>query len=878
MGLNDSLVIPSNINELSRVEAFICYRNLGFQVYPVYPPWADVKDAGKKPAFKQWWDSNPHDCNLEHYFGNKKPYNIGVCPIRPVCYVDLDSKPDKGASVRIFIDSKPELNKGPRHLTRGGAHLPFICDGIPVFVNEKGEVYMEALHAQTNENVSAELFYHPHSNVVFPNSLHPIRDTEDDPYFVYRWEQTGEIPRVSWQWLQDTFGFKAPEFKAAKERKEKKTPWQLQFRGDLSSLDLVALAKEMRLSPTLIDASDNKHAIVCPWESEHTEKDPPGDSATTIWQPDNNGNLGFHCLHAHCNGRRLKEFLEWAEAASPGIVDRHCARLRVWDHETKQHFNKEGLPQILHPDGKVESKVCQEIGRIIAPHNTWFNRNGQVVYIERIASGFKYSSDPDGRYEIEQWVPGFRTLVGTQAKILLEEYIEPGILRKDETDETIFVPKSFPIEFCNGLAQSKPLKEELPHILRLLTVPIPLRVGDHLIYPQKGFDPKFGTFLMPDAPELDHAMPIEEAWALIADMLSGFCFTNEQSRTHAIVRLLTPFSRGIIGWKTRVPLWIYIGSRPRCGKDYLNGCVFIIFEGAAFEDLPITGRDSSVETGKRIFAAARNGRRFMHFSNCEQNLKDSSLTHAVTNSQLSGRLLGQNDATADVTVDNELEFSLSFNLGLTISPDLEPRSRPIELAFYEENPNSRVFKDPYLHETIKSNRSKYLSAQAAIFRMWEKAGFPKGQTPFASFHSWSETLGGVLLANRSYMYAAFDPLPVDGVRPEKATEPPEHWGNPCLAWTGDFADSTADRKTAAMKALFVACEHAFGDKPVHNKDIIERVRAYQAEEVKDSPLTGPQIDALSFFGPLGDESEAHKNKISLMRAARTFKGRVLNSI
>jgi hypothetical protein len=395
---------------------------------------------------------------------------------------------------------------------------------------------------------------------------------------------------------------------------------------------------------------------------------------------------------------------------------------------------------------------------------------------------------------------------------MLEQYMEPGVLREDDNGEKVFVPKSFPTEFCAGMIQSSQLKEKLDHITRILPIPLPLRTGNELVYPKKGFDPRFGTYLVPDSPELDHAMPIDEAWALIARILSGFCFTNEQSRTHAIARLMTPFARALIGWTTRVPLWTFIGSRPRCGKDYLSGCVLIIYEGFAFEDQPITGKDSAPETGKRILSAARAGRRFMHFSNCGQRiLKDTSLTQAITNQMLSGRNLGTNDSKSDITVPNEIEFSVSFNLGVSIADDLGPRARPISLAFYEEDPNSRTFPDPHLHETLKKNRAKILSAFAAIFKAWAKAGFPKGKTPFTSFVEWAETIGGIMLANRNHMYGAFNPLPVDGIEQSKFARPSEGWGDPCLPWNDEFAESVADRRTAAMSALFTVCRIQFTD-------------------------------------------------------------------
>ena len=299
---------------------------------------------------------------------------------------------------------------------------------------------------------------------------------------------------------------------------------------------------------------------------------------------------------------------------------------------------------MLHPEGRVESLVYNEVGKIIAPHHVWFNRAGWITHIEKVPSGFEYSADPKGRYKVTAFNFGFRELTALRAKGMLEQYMEPGVLRKDDNQETAFVPKSFATECCAGMVQSDQLRDRLDHISRILPVPLPLRIGNELVYPKKGFDPRFGIYLVPDSPELDHAMPIEEARELIAKVLPGFCFTTEQSRTHAVARLLTPFARALLGWTTRVPLWVFIGSRPRCGKNYLSGCVLIIYEGFAFEDQPITGRDSAPETAKRILAAARAGRRFMHFSNCEQNLKDTSLTHAITDPNISGRNLGTNDS------------------------------------------------------------------------------------------------------------------------------------------------------------------------------------------------------------------------------------------
>ena len=75
-------------------------------------------------------------------------------------------------------------------------------------------------------------------------------------------------------------------------------------------------------------------------------------------------------------------------------------------------------------------------------------------------------------------------------------------------------------------------------------MPLPFRRGDTLDYPSKGYDSRFGTYLVEDAPRVDLKMPLKRAREVLTEILHEFCFTNEQSRIHAIARLLTPFARG----------------------------------------------------------------------------------------------------------------------------------------------------------------------------------------------------------------------------------------------------------------------------------------------------------------------------------------------
>lgn len=65
---------------------------------------------------------------------------------------------------------------------------------------------------------------------------------------------------------------------------------------------------------------DGKHAVRCPWGHEHTTTSPTGTD-TVIWERGDSGWPTFHCSHAHCEGRTLRDVMAlWDDA------DAFCAK------------------------------------------------------------------------------------------------------------------------------------------------------------------------------------------------------------------------------------------------------------------------------------------------------------------------------------------------------------------------------------------------------------------------------------------------------------------------------------------------------------------------------------------------------------------------
>jgi hypothetical protein len=495
----------------------------------------------------------------------------------------------------------------------------------------------------------------------------------------------------------------------------------------------------------------------------------------------------------------------------------------------------EEIKVVLPSLGRNERKFAGEIGAAIGPLNVAFLHNDRVaeIYDEQIP---EESEDKLDRNKLARGGLKFRTLTGIRTKTWIEQYLTTGIMIKDAKKKWVFAEKTMGEGLARSLVESPFFRRQLPKILRILPVPIPFLLpnGD-IRMPRPGFNRELGIYCARNAPPI-RLLDIEESRETLEAAHLGFEFKNQQSRAHAYARFLSPFFRGIIGYSEPVPCWFYSANRARCGKDYLAGITQIAYEGFPFEDAALG--DDSEETRKRITAGLLAGRRFFHFANCQGHLSDKYFIQAITDMIWQDRLLGGNDSTNDLRIPNEAEYSFSANLGLTCREDVEPRSRVISLAFYEEDANGRIFPVEDLHGWARGNRSLLLSAAYTVFDYWLKKGMPEGR-PFASYKRWGKIIGGAMLT--------------------------AELGDPTLPHE-DQSLHSADLRTEAMKAVFELGYEHHPDRWIPKKDLYSVVAASQTDD-----------ERLSWFGDLeGDKKRA--SQIKLGKTVSQFNGRILSGI
>jgi hypothetical protein len=495
-----------------------------------------------------------------------------------------------------------------------------------------------------------------------------------------------------------------------------------------------------------------------------------------------------------------------------------------------------GLPEVVLPHpGRNDTDFAEDVVDHL-PDNSLFYKDGFPVELN--------DDDSLGKDEDALIKPfgittsKFSIMSSLRFATWVEQFMNIGKVN----NQGIFMAETMDDIIARRMLAGVTFQMELSRIRRILDVAIPIRTdkGD-IIYPVKGYNKNLQLYCDPRSPVIQR-LDYERAKEIILKEVYGeFCFKDEQSKTHAVARLITPYLRGIMGFHQKSPLWWFGGNRPGCGKDYCNGCSQLVYLGRAFEDAPIG--ESSEETRKRITAMLVAGRRMAYFANCQHHLSDPTFLTAITDSVFRTRMLGTTSAASDLELANETEYALSGNTGITCIEDYERRLRKILLEAYEEDINSRQFNRSDLWGWIVDNRSLILSAIHTLFLYWIEKGQPLGKTPFASFSVWAEIVGGVMVCNEL--------------------------GDPCLPHQDDDQYG-GDLKTRAMTALYEMMYRDFPDTWVSKEQIYQRITIGKRGTMG---LNGD--DRLDWFGDLENDM---KSRVKTGLALKAFKKRILSGI
>jgi hypothetical protein len=450
----------------------------------------------------------------------------------------------------------------------------------------------------------------------------------------------------------------------------------------------------------------------------------------------------------------------------------------------------------LHPNFKIKIKielpagfeskksrtigdVADEIGSAISEINQIFWKPATKSVIEINNDGFSELIPDKFVTRIEKYVYLYRSVYDRNKKIW--DNIEKNLNTND----------------AKKIILSSQFTEKLPIIKRFFTVPMPvINNKGILILPKRGYNKEIEAWLDENSPEIKD-MTLKDAKLLLETIYCDFCFTKEQDKINAIAALITPFCRVLYPRFTcRTPVFHYKANRPGAGKDFCAGITGIVYTGYAIEETPLSSGKLVYddEFRKKIMCKFVSGTSRVHISNNTGNLDSPTLQSLATNEMYSDRELGK---SKDFTFENNLELSFSGNIGLTMPADMIRRTIPINQGFFQEDINTRIFKDPNLWGTVKNKRSEILSAIYSFIKNWDNLGRPNGPTHFVSFPEWGNVVGGIMTAAKI--------------------------GDPCII-NDDLFGVASDTDTDDAKNLFYACYKKWPSQGVTTSEIANAIK------------------------------------------------------
>lgn len=356
-------------------------------------------------------------------------------------------------------------------------------------------------------------------------------------------------------------------------------------------------------------------------------------------------------------------------------------------------------------------------------------------------------------------------------------------------------------------------KDWVPVIDRIVDHPMITPDGEILL--TEGYHPEWKTYITKSWSINLNTISLEEAKAVLEDVLVDFPLSTDTHKAHAIALLLQPFVRLLIPGNT--PMYVFTAPSPGSGKTLLGKVLLFPALGRVATPEPCPKDDS--EMRKYLTSKLLRDHQVVFFDNTTDIPDLPSLSAALTSTGFESRILG----TSTSVVVRSPDIWVATGNNPTIDRDMKRRFVPIRIIPGVEDPSRRTgFTHPDILKYVQENRERVVIAicKIAIEGIRSKQVGPT----IGSFEDWSRVLGGILTGTGYKGFLQKTDDEATGIEPNK-----------------DFIRDWW---------------HRFGEEPVFLQDLIPiigltfpssrgvwtpRELAIKLEEVRDSVASGVRV-------------------------------------
>lgn len=296
-------------------------------------------------------------------------------------------------------------------------------------------------------------------------------------------------------------------------------------------------------------------------------------------------------------------------------------------------------------------------------------------------------------------------VTATSLQSHLIDHLTPITVKVTKDGDEQQVPqKKFDRELCQHMLDRTEISlRSLKYVYRC-----PVFAGDWQPIGEHGYHESAEAWLDTQAIEGADLMPISRATSMIDELLCDFPFADTASKTHAIMAMITPFIRPMVGL---MPLFLVTAPTEGSGKSLLAQLCGLIAEG--YHITSITAPSDDDEWRKRITSTLMESPSVILLDNVN-DLDSPSLASALTSNVWTDRHLG---LSKNISVPNNAVWFASGN-NPTISAEMARRCVPIRLVPDTERPGERKFRHPDIERHVIEHRDELIGALMSIVYHW----------------------------------------------------------------------------------------------------------------------------------------------------------------
>ena len=304
--------------------------------------------------------------------------------------------------------------------------------------------------------------------------------------------------------------------------------------------------------------------------------------------------------------------------------------------------------------------------------------------------------------------------------------------------------KSLAVETAAKILSSDAFLDRLREIRRVHSLRLPVRRqsgGVELL--REGYDAQTGIYTRPLL-EYETDWDLKRSVAYLKELYKDFPFIGEGGECVQVAAMLAMFVREILPRYTLVPAFIFNANKSRSGKTLLAQMACAYASGRLnLQPLPST----DVEQRQMLNTTARAGYPHLLVDNIEGFFNSADFSAFLTAPTFQGRMM---HSQKDFNVEICTTVCLTGN-GFTIGDDIQHRSLVIDLFVDEADPHKRaaalgdrVIENDWI--MAEENRANMCAAVWGLVQHWAAEGSPEGGAELAHFKSFSQVVGGIVMA------------------------------------------------------------------------------------------------------------------------------------